>query len=75
MKFNILLVSAVPEETIGNSSGGIYYMSPNTVTSHTMYITAIKAATYVTITGVSDDWGFKITTTDASYRVSVLRLS
>lgn len=56
-------------------SGGIYYMSPNTVTSHTMYITAIKAATYVTITGISDDWGFKITTTDASYRVSVLRLS
>lgn len=26
MKFNILLVSAIPEETIGNSSGGIYYI-------------------------------------------------
>ena len=26
MKFNILLVSAIPEETIGNSPGRIYYI-------------------------------------------------
>ena len=56
-------------------SGGFYFLTPNTASSHQMLITAIKAAASTTIVSVSDDWGFKITLGQVAYYATLIRLS
>ena len=56
-------------------TGGLYFLTPNTASSHTMTITAIKSAGSTTLATVSDDWGFKITLGSVAYYATLIRLS
>lgn len=57
----------------GNS--GLYFLTPNTAVAHQMIITAIKAASYLTVAAITDDWGFKVTAGQAAFYLTLVRLS
>lgn len=57
----------------GNS--GVYLLCPSTVSAHQILITNIKAASYLTVAAISDDYGFKLTATSAAFQRTIVRLS
>lgn len=57
------------------SQSALYFLSPDTASSHTMAITTLKASSFLTVAGVTDDWGFKVTSGNAAFYLTLIRLS
>lgn len=57
------------------AAGGLWFLQPHTASSHTMVVTALKSTGFLTVAGSSDDWAIKLTTGNASFWCSLLKLS